>query len=72
MLNNEESFEPGCPEATDGRSPSETAMRIPAFILAAAFLMTGPVLDASAAREDLPGIGTFAYCGAPIVAWSSR
>ncbi len=40
-------------------------MRTLSFILAFGFVMAGPSMAGSAAG-NLPGIGTFAYSGAPI------
>jgi hypothetical protein len=42
-------------------------MRTFSFILAFAFILAGPTL-AGSSDNDLPGIGTFAYNGSPIVA----
>jgi hypothetical protein len=36
------------------------------YLIALAFVLTGPSLAGSADR-DLPGVGTFVYCGSPIV-----
>jgi hypothetical protein len=41
-------------------------MRTLSFILAFAFVLAGPSL-AGSADNSLPGIGTFAYSGSPIV-----
>jgi hypothetical protein len=41
-------------------------MRTLSFILAFAFVLVGPSL-AGSADNSLPGIGTFAYSGSPIV-----
>jgi hypothetical protein len=41
-------------------------MRTFSFILAFAFILAGPFL-AGSSDGDLPGIGTFAYNGSPIV-----
>jgi hypothetical protein len=41
-------------------------MRALSYIIALAFVLTGPSLAGSADR-DLPGAGTFSYCGSPIV-----
>lgn len=40
-------------------------MRTLSFILAVAFVLVGPSL-ADSSDDSLPGIGTFAYNGAPI------
>jgi hypothetical protein len=40
-------------------------MRPLSYIIAVVFVLTGPSLAGSADR-DLPGVGTFAYCGTPI------
>jgi hypothetical protein len=42
-------------------------MRAVSYIIAVVLLLTGPSLAGSADR-DMPGIGTFIYCGSPIVA----
>jgi hypothetical protein len=42
-------------------------MRALSYMIALAFLLTGPSL-AGPADRDLPGIGTFTYCGSPIPA----
>jgi hypothetical protein len=47
------------------RSPVETPMRTLSFIIALVSVLAGPSLAGSADR-DLPGIGTFSYCGSPI------
>ncbi len=41
-------------------------MRALSYIFAAVLVLTGPSLAGSADR-DLPGVGTFIYCGTPIV-----
>jgi hypothetical protein len=41
-------------------------MRVLSYIVAAVLVLTGPSLAGSADR-DLPGVGTFIYCGTPIV-----
>jgi hypothetical protein len=41
-------------------------MRALNYIVALVFVLTGPSLAGSADR-DLPGIGTFTYCGSPIL-----
>ena len=41
-------------------------MRALSYIIALVFLLTGPSL-AGTADGDLPGVGTFVYCGSPIV-----
>jgi hypothetical protein len=40
-------------------------MRTLSFIIALVSVLAGPSLAGSADR-DLPGIGTFTYCGSPI------
>ena len=40
-------------------------MRPLSYIIALVFVLTGPSL-AGKADGDLPGVGTFAYCGSPI------
>ena len=41
-------------------------MRALSYIIAVVFVLTGPSLAGSADR-DMPGAGTFTYCGSPIV-----
>jgi hypothetical protein len=41
-------------------------MRALSYLLALVFMLTGPSLAGSADR-DLPGVGTFVYCGSPVV-----
>jgi hypothetical protein len=41
-------------------------MRAISYLIALVFVLTGPSLAGSADR-DLPGVGTFVYCGSPIV-----
>ena len=41
-------------------------MRALSCIIALAFVLTGPSLAGSADR-DMPGVGTFTYCGSPVV-----
>ncbi|HWX07238.1 MAG TPA: hypothetical protein VN065_15540 [Bradyrhizobium sp.] len=41
-------------------------MRAISYLIALVFVLTGPSLAGSAER-DLPGVGTFVYCGSPIV-----
>jgi hypothetical protein len=41
-------------------------MRALSYIIALVFVLSGPSLAGSADR-DLPGAGTFTYCGSPIV-----
>jgi hypothetical protein len=41
-------------------------MRALSYIIALVFVLTGPSL-AGKADGDLPGVGTFAYCGSPVV-----
>jgi hypothetical protein len=40
-------------------------MRAASYVMAVVFILTGPSL-AGPADRDLPGVGTFAYCGSPI------
>ena len=42
-------------------------MRALSYMIALVLVLTGPSLAGSANR-DLPGIGTFTYCGSPIPA----
>lgn len=42
-------------------------MRALSYIIALVVVLTGPSLAGSADR-DLPGVGTFTYCGSPVVA----
>jgi hypothetical protein len=41
-------------------------MRALSYLIALVFVLTGPSLAGSADR-DLPGVGTFTYCGSPIL-----
>jgi len=41
-------------------------MRALSYVIALVFVLTGPSLAGSADR-DMPGIGTFTYCGSTIV-----
>ena len=41
-------------------------MRALSYIFALVFVLTGPSLAGSADR-DMPGVGTFTYCGSPIM-----
>jgi len=41
-------------------------MRALSYLIALVFVLTGPSLAGSADR-DMPGIGTFSYCGSPVV-----
>jgi hypothetical protein len=41
-------------------------MRALSYIIAVVLVLTGPSLAGSADRE-VPGIGTFIYCGSPIL-----
>jgi len=45
--------------------PETVKMRTLSFILAFAFVLAGPSLAGSS--DNLPGVGTFAYTGSPIV-----
>jgi hypothetical protein len=40
-------------------------MRAASYMIALVLVLTGPSMAGSADR-DLPGIGTFSYCGSPI------
>ena len=40
------------------------------FVLALAFILAGPTLAGSS--DNLPGVGTFAYTGSPIVMSASQ
>jgi hypothetical protein len=42
-------------------------MKTLSFVLACAFLLVGPSM-AGSSEKGLPGVGTFAYNGSPIVA----
>jgi hypothetical protein len=41
-------------------------MRALSYLIALVFVLTGPSLAGSADR-DMPGVGTFTYCGSPVV-----
>ncbi|CAN7269069.1 hypothetical protein LJR220_001236 [Bradyrhizobium sp. LjRoot220] len=41
-------------------------MRVLSCIIALVVVLTGPSLAGSADR-DMPGVGTFTYCGSPVV-----
>jgi hypothetical protein len=41
-------------------------MRALSYVIALVFVLTGPSLAGSADR-DVPGVGTFTYCGSPVV-----
>jgi hypothetical protein len=41
-------------------------MRALSYVIALVFVLAGPSL-AGSADHDLPGVGTFVYCGSPIV-----
>lgn len=41
-------------------------MRAASYLIALVFVLTGPSLAGSADR-DMPGVGTFSYCGSPVV-----
>ena len=41
-------------------------MRALSYIIALVLVLTGPSLAGSADR-DMPGVGTFSYCGSPMV-----
>jgi hypothetical protein len=42
-------------------------MRVLSYIFALAFVLAGPSLAGSDDR-DMPGVGTFTYCGSPVAA----
>jgi hypothetical protein len=46
-------------------------MRALSYLIALVFVLTGPSLAGSADR-DMPGIGTFSYCGSPVVTPASE
>jgi hypothetical protein len=46
-------------------------MRTISFILAFAFVLAGPSI-AGSSETNLPGVGTFAYTGAPIAAYTPQ
>ena len=52
--------------ASAGTQTGDSQMRTLSFILAFAFVLVGPSL-AGSPDNSLPGIGTFAYHGSPIV-----
>lgn len=41
-------------------------MRALSYMIALGFVLTGPSLAGSSDR-DMPGVGTFTYCGSPVV-----
>lgn len=41
-------------------------MRALSYMIALAFVLTGPSMAGSADR-DMPGVGTFTYCGSPVL-----
>jgi len=41
-------------------------MRALSYMIALVFVLTGPSLAGSTDR-DMPGVGTFTYCGSPVV-----
>jgi hypothetical protein len=41
-------------------------MRTLSYVIALVFVLTGPSL-ADYADRDMPGVGTFTYCGSPVV-----
>ena len=59
------------PNARQGVSPPDGErrhrMRVLNYIIALAFVLSGPSLAGSDDR-DMPGIGTFTYCGSPVAA----
>jgi hypothetical protein len=40
-------------------------MRALSYVIALVFVLTGPSMAGSADR-DMPGVGTFTYCGSPV------
>ena len=46
--------------------PGESRKRALSYLIVLVLALTGPSLAGSAER-DLPGVGTFVYCGAPIM-----
>jgi hypothetical protein len=58
------------PEGSCGRLTCDgdwrNRMRALSYLIALAFVLTGPSLAGSADR-DMPGVGTFTYCGSPIM-----
>lgn len=40
-------------------------MRALSYMIALVFVLTGPSMAGSADR-DMPGVGTFTYCGSPV------
>jgi hypothetical protein len=46
-------------------------MRALSYVIALVFVLTGPSLAGSADR-DMPGVGTFTYCGSPVVTPTSE
>jgi len=46
-------------------------MRALSYLIALVFVLTGPSMADSADR-DLPGVGTFTYCGTPIATSSPK
>ena len=42
-------------------------MRALSYVIALVVVLTGPSLAGSADR-DMPGVGTFTYCGSPVAA----
>jgi hypothetical protein len=41
-------------------------MRALSYMIALVFVLTGPSMAGSADR-DMPGVGTFTYCGSPVM-----
>jgi hypothetical protein len=41
-------------------------MRALSYLIALFFVLTGPSMAGTADR-DMPGVGTFTYCGSPVV-----
>ena len=41
-------------------------MRVLSYMIVLVFVLAGPSMAGSADRE-LPGVGTFTYCGSPVV-----
>jgi hypothetical protein len=53
-------------QAMPATDTGDSQMRTLSFILAFAFILAGPSM-AGSADQTLPGVGTFAYHGSPVV-----
>jgi hypothetical protein len=53
------------------RTIGDSQMRTTSFILAFAFILAGPSM-AGSSDQHLPGVGTFAYHGSPVVDPASK